>query len=55
MSEQDNYRQNAEYAQAMADQAAMEEDRSAWLKVAAGWRSLLPRHQPNGNKDRFEG
>jgi hypothetical protein len=59
MNKQDEYRQNAEYAQQMAIHAAMPEDRASWLRVAAGWLSLLQRKKAAGNgheqRDRFEG
>jgi hypothetical protein len=41
MDKQDEYRRNAEYAQHMADHAGMAEDRASWLRIAAGWLSLL--------------
>jgi hypothetical protein len=52
MDKQDEYRQNAEYAQQMADNSAMPEDRASWLKVASGWLSLLPRKKPGNGHDK---
>jgi hypothetical protein len=49
MDKQDEYRRNAEYAQHMADHAGMVEDRASWLRIAAGWLSLL-RRKKTGEK-----
>jgi len=45
MDKQDEYRRNAEYAQQMAENSSMQEDRASWLRVATGWLSLLPRNK----------
>jgi len=53
MDKQDEYRRNAEYARQMAEGSAMAEDRASWLRVAAGWLSLLPRKKAgNGHEQR---
>jgi hypothetical protein len=54
MDKQDEYRRNAEYAQQMADRSAMQEDRASWLRVAAGWLSLLPGKKAGNGHDRRE-
>jgi hypothetical protein len=52
-NKQDEYRRNAEYARQMAKNSAMQEDRASWLRVAAGWLSLLPRMKDgNGHEKR---
>jgi hypothetical protein len=50
MSEVDKYRQNAEFAVRMADRATSKERKSSWLKIAAGWLSLLPWHRTPAHK-----
>ena len=52
MTKEEEYRQNAEHAQKMADRAAMDEDRKSWLRVAAGWWSLLPRRRAEAKSER---
>ena len=41
MSNDDEYRQQAEHAEHQARRAISNIDREAWLRVAQGWRSLL--------------
>ncbi|MBB4261441.1 MULTISPECIES: hypothetical protein [unclassified Bradyrhizobium] len=45
MDHHDEYRRNAAEAQRQADQAIGEPDRAAWLRLAAGWLSLLPKRR----------
>ena len=54
MSEVDKYRQNAEFAVRMADRATSKERKSSWLKIAAGWLSLLPWHRTPAQKPQAE-
>ena len=54
-SRQDEYRRNAEHAQDMAERVSSAEDKASWLKVAAGWLSLLKQRPPSANGHRGKG
>jgi len=53
MTDYDRYREQAKFAQEQADRAANPMDKAAWLQIASGWLSLLPRDAAAPN-DRFD-
>lgn len=53
MDKRDEYHRNAADAQREADGAIGEMDRAAWLRVAAGWLSLLRKRAPSA-QERFD-
>lgn len=54
MTDKDNeYRQQADDAQASANSAQTDRDRAAWLRIAQSWLSLV-RRQPKTNLENFD-
>lgn len=49
----EKYRQYAEEAQALAENAISDRDKASWLKIAQSWLRLLPRRTPTA-EERFE-
>jgi hypothetical protein len=54
MSEGDEYRRNAKYAQDQADRTVNEKDKASWLRVAASWLGLIPKGQAEKDSDAFD-
>ena len=49
----EDYRRHAAEAQGWADKAKTDYERSAWLRVAQGWLSML-RRRPQTDAERFD-
>jgi hypothetical protein len=54
MSKEQDFRRNAEEAQRQANRTTSAEDKAAWLRIAEGWLSLLPRRRAETAEERFE-
>jgi hypothetical protein len=53
MKRDDHYRQMADEAQRMANEASCARDRESWLRLACGWLSMIT-GEPRTDADRFE-
>jgi hypothetical protein len=56
MSNDDEYRKQANDAQGFANRAISDDDRAAWLRIAQGWLALIrkPRQSEQSASDKFD-
>ena len=52
MSNDEEYRSQAAYAEKQARSAKFDTDRESWLRIAQGWMSLL-RRRPQSDEETF--
>jgi hypothetical protein len=54
MSQSDEYRRNAKFAQDQADRTVNEKDKASWLRVAASWLGMIRKSQSEKDTDAFD-